>query len=375
MKILIVSQWFASLDTQSGIYTPGGTERYAYDLAKQLQDDGYKVKVLSATMDKDEIGWDVLDRISVYRFKEPNRFYRYFIDFLSFANTLKAIKKFNPDIVHVVSCRYRFSFGALSAAKIMRKKTVYSAALPPKLHTSKLLLKIFNFFASKLIGKVNIIISPSMEVKNILSQQINPKKIIVIPNFITTSHYKKTARERNSILFVGRLEVKQKGVDLLIHALHYAQKEIPDVNLYIIGQGDSLGYLKNLTAELELGENIIFLGYVDENELTDMYSKCEIFVFPSLYESFGIVIIEAMSAGLPIVSYDLDCVSETLEDGKYGILVKKGGIKELADEIIRLLKDEELRKHYSKMSMERSKSYTQVEVVRSIEKVYSNLRS
>ena len=183
----------------------------------------------------------------------------------------------------------------------------------------------------------------------------------------------KNVKERNSILFVGRLDVKQKGVDLLIHALRYVQKEIPDVNLYIIGQGDSLGYLKNLTAELELGENIIFLGYVDENELTDMYSKCEIFVFPSLYESFGIVIIEAMSAGLPVVSYDLDCVSETLEDGKYGILVKKGGIKELADAIIRLLKDEELREYYSRMSIERSKSYTQVEVVRDIEKVYSVL--
>jgi glycosyltransferase involved in cell wall biosynthesis len=373
MKILIVSQWYVSLDSQSGIYVPGGTERYAYDLAKQLHDDGYKVKVLSTTIDKDEIGWDVLDGVSVYRFKEPKRFYGYFIDFLSFANTLKAIKKVNPDIVHVVSCTYRFSFGALSAAKIMRKKMVYSVALPPKLDTSKLLLRFFNFFASKLIGKVNIIISPSMEVKDMLAHQINPKKIVVIPNFIAKCYYKKSAKERNSILFVGRLEVKQKGVDLLIHALRYVQKEILDVNLYIIGQGKSVGYLKNLTAEYELGENIVFLGYVDENELADMYSKCEIFVFPSLYESFGIVIIEAMSAGLPVVSYDLDCVSETLEEGKYGILVKKGGIKELADEIIRLLKDEELREHYSRMSIERSKSYTQVEVVRDIEKIYSDI--
>ncbi|MCK4250889.1 glycosyltransferase family 4 protein [candidate division WOR-3 bacterium] len=372
MKLLIVSHWFVSKDSNGKIHVPGGTERYSYGLAKQLQKDGYDVTVLSTATNKEE-AFEALDGINTYKFKPPHKFYGYIIEFLSFLNTLKVIKKFNPDIVHVVSCRYRFAFGAIAASKIMKKKTVYSAALPPKLHTSNLLLRFFNFFASKLIGRCNIIISPSMEVKDILAHQLNPKKIVVIPNFITKNYHRKTKKEKNSILFVGRLEIKQKGIDLLIHALHYVRKEIPNVNLYIIGQGNSLGYLKNLAAEYELRENIIFLGYVDDYELANMYSKCEIFVFPSLYESFGIVVIEAMSAGLPIVSHNLDCVSEIFDGGKYGILVKKGDVEGLADQIIKLLKDDELREYYSKMSLERSKKYTQVEIVRSIEKVYLNL--
>lgn len=372
MKILIVSQWFV-LKHSNKICVPGGTERYSYGLAKQLQKDGYQVMVLSTATNRNEVGFEVLDGINTYKFKEPNKFYGYIIDFLSFLNTLKTIKKFNPDIIHVVSCRYRFGFGAITAAKVMRKRTVYTAELPPTLQTSNLLLRFFNFFASKLIERIDVIISPSTEVKDILAHQINPKKILVIPNFITRSYYKKSAKERNSILFVGRLDIKQKGVDSLIHALHYVQKEIPDVKLHVCGNGYSQDYLKKLVRVYGLEKNIIFHGHLDDEELTNMYSKCGIFVFPSLYESFGIVVTEAMSAGLPIVSYNLDCVSEILDGGKYGILVKKGEIKGLADKIIRLLKDDELREHYSRMSLERSKRYTQVEVVRNIEKMYLNL--
>jgi len=373
MKVLLVSQWFASQDSQGRICVPGGTERFAYGLAKQLQEDGYEVKVISTTTNKDEIGWDVLDGISLYSFKGPKRFYGYFIDFFSFANTFKSIKKFNPDIVHVVSCGYRFATGVVVASKVLRKKTVYSAALPPMLHAPKLLLKFYNFLASKLIGRVDVIISPSIEVRGILAYQINPQKIVVIPNFTTKSYYKNCMKEKNSILFVGRLEIKQKGIDLLLHSLCYVREEISDVNLYIIGQGNSRSYLEDLTEELKLRENVKFLGYVDEDELADMYSKCEIFVLPSLYESFGIVIIEAMSAGLPVISNDLDCVSEILENGKYGILVKIGDIKGFADQLIRLLKDEELKNYYSRMSLERSKKYTQVETVKNVETIYVNL--
>ena len=374
MKILIVSHCFVSKDSNGKIHVPGGTERYVYGLAKQLQKDGYRVKVLSTTMDKDKIGCVALDGVSVYSFKMPNRFYGYFIDFLSFVNTLKSIKKFNPDIVHIVSVRYRFAVGAIAASNILRKKTIYTITLIPHKEGRKRLPFLLDYFIfSKIIKWSNVIISLSKETKEVLIKETHHKKIVVIPSFFTGNYFRKKEKNPNSILFVGRLEVAHKGTDFLIKALYYVKDKIPAIKLYIVGEGSSLNYLKELVSEHGLEDNIIFRGYVNENQLTEMYSRSEVLAMPSLREGMPMVLIEAMSAGLPIVAFDIDCIAEALENGKYGILVKKGDVEGLADQIIKLLKDDELRAYYSKMSLERSKKYTQVEVVRSIEKVYLNL--
>ena len=374
MRIFIVSVCFVSIDSLGRIYVPGGTERYTYALTKQLQEDGYKVKVLSTTMDKDKIGWDVIDEVSVYRFKEPNRFYGYFVDFLSFANTLKAIKKFNPDIVHVVSCGYRFAVGAIAASKILRKKTLYTITLIPHKEGRKRLPFLLDYFIfSKIIKWSDVIISLSKEMKEVLIKETHHKKIVVIPSFFTRDYFRKIEKNPNSILFVGRLEVAHKGTDLLIKALYYVKDKIPTIKLYIVGNGSSSNYLKELVTEYGLEDNVIFCSYVNENQLAEMYSKTEILAMPSLREGMPMVLLEAMSAGLPVVAFDIDCIAEALENGKYGILVKKGDVEGLADQIIKLLKNDELREHYSKMSLERSKKYTLANVVRDIEDVYSEL--
>jgi glycosyltransferase involved in cell wall biosynthesis len=376
MKILIVSQYFVSKDSQGEIYIPGGTERYAYGLGKQLQDDGHMVEVLSTTMDKDKIGGDMLDGISVYSFKEPNRFYRFFIDILSFANTFKSIKKFNPDIVHVVSVGYRFAVGAIVASKLLRKKTLCSITLIPHKEGRKRLPIFLDFFIySKIIKWCNVIISLSKETKEVLINETHHKRIVVIQSFLTGNYFRKMEKNPNSILFVGRLEVAHKGTDFLIKALYYVKDKIPSIKLYIVGKGSSLNLLKELVSDYKLEDNVIFCDYVTEKQLMKMYSQSEILAMPSLREGMPMVLLEAMSAGLPIVAFDIDCIAEALDDGKYGILVKKGYVEGLANQIIKLLNNDELREYYSKMSLERSKRYRQASVVREIEKVYSNLQN
>lgn len=376
MKILIVSQWFVSKDSQGQIHVPGGTERYAYGLAKQLQEDGYKVKVLSTTMDKYNIVRGTLDGVSVYSFKAPNRFYGHFIDFLSFLYTLKAIKMVNPDVVNIVSVRYRFAAGAIAASKILRKKTVYTITLiPHKEGRKRLPILSDHLIFTKIIKWSDIIISLSKEMKDVLTKEIHHKKILVIPSFLTRNYFRRVEKNPNAILFVGRLEVAHKGTDLLIKALYHVRDKIPSVKLYIVGEGSSSHYLKELVAEYGLEDNVIFCGYVTEKQLIEMYSRSELLAMPSHREGMPMVLLEAMSAGLPIVAFDIDCIAEALDGGMYGILVKKGDVEGLAEQIITLLKNNELRAYYTKKSLERSKKYTQVDVVRSIEKVYVKLCS
>ena len=128
-------------------------------MAKQLQEDGYKVKVLSTTLDKDKIGWDMLDDVRVYRFKEPNRFYGYFIALLAFANTFKLIKTFDPHVIHIVSSRYRFAVGAIVASKIMRKKVVYTlTVLIHEEGRGYFPVLIDNLVLTKIVERVDVII-------------------------------------------------------------------------------------------------------------------------------------------------------------------------------------------------------------------------
>lgn len=375
-KILIVGQWFVSEDGGK-IVIPGGTERYVYGLAKQLQDDGYDVMVLAATINKGETGFNVLDGVSVYTFRVPGNLYGYCIDFLSFIYTLKFTRRFNPDIVHVISARYRFAIGAIAAAKIMKVGTVYTrTTLPHREDRRRLPVLLDDWVFTKIIKRVDVIISLSMEMSEILTQQINPHKMVIISNPPVTNYYKKMAKERNSILFVGRLEIATKGTDLLIKALHHVQMEIPDVKLHVCGRSDdsSLDYLLKLVSKYKLEKNILFHGHLSDDKLVDKYSSSEVIVLPSLKEgAVSYVLTEAMSARLPIITFDIRPNIEALDGGKYGILVKKGDVKSLAQKIVELLKNKEQRAYYSRMSMERSKECSQETAARRIEKLYSDL--
>jgi glycosyltransferase involved in cell wall biosynthesis len=371
-KILIVGQWFVSED-DGKIVIPGGTERYVYGLAKQLQSDGYDVMVLTATTNKGETGFNEVDGLSVYAFKVAEKLYGYSVDILSFINTLKFIRRFNPDIVHVISTRYRFASGAMAAAKIMKVGAVYTrTTLPHRGNRRWLPVLLDDWVFTRIIKRVDAIISLSRGMKDAMEREIHPKLIEIIPSFIMKSYYSKVEKDDNRVLFVGRLDIL-KGIEYLIESLYYVRKEIPEVRLSIVGTGDLMQHLKQLVSRYGMGENVTFEGHLDEDMLVNMYSKSEIFVFPSLTEGMPMALLEAMSAGLPVVAFDIGPCVEALDDGKFGVLVKKGDVKGLADQTIRLLKDGKLREHYSEMGLKKSKEYSQETIVRSIEKLYSDL--
>jgi len=352
-KILIVGQFFASMENGK-VFFPGGTERYIFGLAKQLQNDGYEVMILTVITNKDEAGISILDGLKIYRFKISDKRYGYCADFLSFINTLKFIRRFNPNIVHAISTRYRFAAGAITAAKIMKVKTVYTRTnLPNRKDRKQMWVLIDDFIFTKIIKQSDIIISLSKEMKDILEQEIHRKSIDLIPSFIMRSYFRKIEKDDKRILFVGRLD-KLKGIEFLIESLSYVKNEIPEVKLSIAGNGDFLPHLKKLVFMYGLGDKITFEGHLGEDAIADMYSKSEIFVFPSLMEGMPMVLLEAMSSGLPVIAFDIGPCVEALDGGKYGVLVKKGDIKDLSQKIIEILKNKEKRAYYSKMAMERS---------------------
>ena len=142
------------------------------------------------------------------------------------------------------------------------------------------------------------------------------------------------------IIAVGRL-VKRKGLDCLVQAI--ARTGISSVKLLIVGDGPERERLESLAGDLGVRNRIDFLGPVAESKKFQYLSASDLFVLPSLHEGFGIVFLEAMHCGLPVITTDCGGQTDFLRDGHNGYLVPVNDVQALADKISMLLRDSGLR--------------------------------
>ncbi|MCK4444478.1 MAG: glycosyltransferase family 4 protein, partial [Thermoplasmata archaeon] len=133
------------------------------------------------------------------------------------------------------------------------------------------------------------------------------------------------------ILFVGML-TQDKGINTLITAFVSTRKEFPEARLYIVGDGPERDRLEQSCVELGLGDSVSFEGYLPQRKLYSYYKSVDIFVLPSVREGFGIVLLEAMAADLPVIASDVvGAARELVKDPRYGRLFSAGDSRELAD--------------------------------------------
>ena len=143
------------------------------------------------------------------------------------------------------------------------------------------------------------------------------------------------------ILFVGRL-VGYKGVDLLLRAFWKLAKKWPDARVCILGNGPEGAFLNHLSSKLGVADKVTWLSYVPNFVLPQLYTISKVFVLPSLVEPLGIVLLEAMASGKPIVATDVGGIPDLVLNGVNGILVKRNSTAELGNALDELIGDEEL---------------------------------
>ena len=148
------------------------------------------------------------------------------------------------------------------------------------------------------------------------------------------------------ILTIGRWEASEayKGVDHLIAALPTLLKICPDTQLVAVGEGSDLPRLQSLARESGVSEHIHFLPFMAHDELPSAYDHCEIFAMPSRGEGFGLVFVEAMARGKPVIGGAHGGTPEIIDDGINGYLVPHGDVTQLADRLRRLLSNDSLRR-------------------------------
>ncbi|MGB9662813.1 MAG: glycosyltransferase family 4 protein [Moorellaceae bacterium] len=179
--------------------------------------------------------------------------------------------------------------------------------------------------------------------------QVPADKIVVLPNGVVPAKFREVhpdaaLRRRYAlpqekiIFFVGRLVV-EKGVQVLLEAMPRVLASCPEAKLVVGGQGPMEGELKNRAWELGIAHKVCFAGYLDDRTRNQLYRLAEVAVFPSLYEPFGIVALEAMAAGTPVVVSETGGLKEIVTHGVNGLRAFPGNAHSLADNLIALLKD------------------------------------
>jgi glycosyltransferase involved in cell wall biosynthesis len=197
----------------------------------------------------------------------------------------------------------------------------------------------------------DVVVAPSSSIRDeLLAFQVR-SRIEVIPTGIATSNFQHTSPDtfRRSyglepadrcLLFAGRL-AQEKNIDFLLYALREIAQRDDRAKLLLAGDGPAKFHLRALAQELGIWDRVHFLGYLHGPELADCYAAADLFVFSSLTETQGLVVLEALAAGTPVVAVGGMGVNETLAAGRGGILTRPN-VAEFAATVESMLTDQRL---------------------------------
>ena len=266
--------------------------------------------------------------------------------FKAFRPLKKAIKDFKPDIVHA---HYLTSYGLLGVLANFHPliisvwgSDIYNFPQHSFLH--RVMIK-FNLF------KADKILSTSEVMKNETSKYTS-KNIIVTPFGIDTSKFypsKTLSIFNSSDIVIGTIKTLEKkyGIEYLIRAfkiLKMKRESLP-LKLLIVGKGSQENILKNLTIKLGIQEDTVFTGFINHDKVPEYHNMLDIGVFASTEdsESFGVAVLEASACAKPVVVSNVGGFPEVVEDGKTGFIVEKQNPGSLAEALILLVDNEQLR--------------------------------
>ncbi|HIE33897.1 MAG TPA: glycosyltransferase family 4 protein [Candidatus Altiarchaeales archaeon] len=235
----------------------------------------------------------------------------------------------------------------------------------------KTLMKLYNFWEKKLLNSCDIVTAPSRPIRDRLIEKGVEKEIIILSNGIDTDFFQYTDPEPfrkkyniqsdRIIGFCGRFGYEKHLEDLIEIADEF------DGQIIIAGKGPANSYYRELAKGKK---NIKFLGFLSRNELLQFYSSLDLFIFPSIAETQGLVALEAMSCGVPVVGANALALKDTIKDGKTGYLYQQGDTKDLLRKIEKAYKN---RNGFSKNAKEYVKEHSLDRTVEKLLEIYEKL--
>jgi phosphatidylinositol alpha-mannosyltransferase len=368
MKIGLVSPYDYSY--------PGGVNVHVSYLAHEFALMGHQCKVI-APCHKKSISYFGEDAISVGRpFPVPRNgsLARITISPWLPVELKKVLKEGNFDVVHIHEPFVPLlSLSALLESNAINVGTFHAYWSKPRAYW--LLQSIFGRWLPKLQGKIAVSEAAMQYVSRYL-----PGDYRIIPNGVDIDFFsprvlplEEFCDGKLNILFIGRLE-KQKGVDHLLRAYAKVKNQFPQVRLIIAGPGVKLRHkYEEMVKDNNLAD-VAFVGFVPKEQLSSYYASADICCFPATSgESFGIVILEAMASGKPVVASNIEGYNEVLSHGEEGLLVPPKDEEALAQALLSLLKDESLRQVMGVKGRAKAEEYSWAKVAQKVIDYYVTL--
>lgn len=226
----------------------------------------------------------------------------------------------------------------------------------------------------KLYNRGNLVLTPSSALKRELKMNGVRTRVEVLSNGIDLDYFKEkdSYEPTKKLIIAGRVGF-EKNIDIVVKAVNLAAKKIPDLRLDIIGDGPATKDLKTLVQDLGCRKNVRFLGFIPREDLRNIYCKYDAFITASTMETQGLVILEAMSAGLPALGVNKLAVPDLIEHGINGYISKPFDEKEMANHIIKLYKDPERLKAFGEKSIELAKKHDVKKCSKKLIKFYEEI--
>lgn len=358
---------------------PGGVQEYVRGLANYLNQHGSTAIVISPQNCNLE---NQIASQPLGRRLEIERLMRWVNSSASAAITWEkpeTIRKYlaheNFDIIHLMA-----PFGILGAQLVdeaKRQKIPVGISFLVRRHSTpiKPFLKIAHALLAGVNHKINFRIAISQAASD-YAQEILPGAYQIIPAGIDTRRFSPQgtkiasfADDKTNLLFVGRLD-ERKGIDYLLEAFVKIKTAHPETRLVIVGDGPKEDPLKRFVKEQQL-EDVVFVGYADQETLPEYYRSAQIACFPATgNESFGIVLIEALASGLPVIASEIEGYREVLTGELKDLLIEPQDPAALAEKINSLLDQPEKIALFRQRSLEQAQKYGWEVVGGQIEEAY-----
>ena len=363
----------------------GGVPIAVENLAVRLRQSGHRVFIFAPEYEE-----PTEDEPDVFRISALTHFNETGFS-LPLPIMLEAQSRFadaEPDIVHV---HHPFLLGStgLSLAKSMNLPVVFTYHTQYERYAhympfgDEMVREVAQQVAWRFANCCDAVIAPSNDIRDTLVERGVQMPIRVIPTGVDLLRFRRAnkgwlrgrfgiGQDERILLFVSRL-AREKSVDFLIRSFARLAAEVRGSRLVLVGGGEAEEELKRQSAETGLGDRIHFAGTLSGDDLVSAYAGADLFVFASTSETQGMVVLEAMAAGQPVVAVSAPGVRDVVTDGKNGFMVPEGDEEAFAARVVEILKDDALRARLREGAKATARSLSLPRTVKRVERLYEHV--
>ena len=372
-------------------YTPskGGMETSVINLCRGLEKAGHETFVFAPEYPNHKDEKKNIFRYKSFRFNYNGYFYVIPLPFFS-REVEDIVKKLKLDIIH---SHQPYSLGS-EALKFSKKLNIplvftyhikyedYAHYIPliPKSISKKYIRKI----TTKYSNQCDNIIAPSTAIKKMLIDRGIKSPISIVPSGINIDNFKKDVGRKseirkkyniksNDILLITACRLtEEKNLEFLVRSFAKIKQQCNDIKFMIVGDGAVKKDLKKMAEEFEIKNSVIFTGLVDRTEIVGLYQASDIFIFASKTETQGLVAVEAMAAGNPVVAIKASGIEDMVKNNEDGFLTPESE-EEFSKSVLKIVNNKDLREKMSAQAKINSEKFSIEPWVKKVVGLYQQL--